>query len=102
MRLIPSKAIPSAIGWKPGAQNASKLCANASIPVAAVNLGERSKVKIGSKMTIEGKNFGWNIIFFTPVFLLIIADALPVSEPVPAVVGIAIIGAILSPFALFQ
>ena len=43
-------------------------------------------------MTIEGKNFGWNIIFLTPVFLLIIAEALPVSEPVPAVVGIAIIG----------
>ena len=34
--------------------------------------------------------------------LLIIAEALPVSEPVPAVVGTAIIGAILSLFALFQ
>ena len=34
--------------------------------------------------------------------LLIIADALPVSEPVPAVVGTAIIGEILSLFALFQ
>ena len=38
----------------------------------------------------------------TIVSLLIIADALPVSEPVPAVVGTAIIGAILSLFALFQ
>ena len=45
-------------------------------------------------MTIDGKNFGWKIIFFIPVFALIIADALPVSEPVPAVVGIAIIGEI--------
>ena len=62
---------------------------SASIPVAAVNLGERSNVKFGSKITIEGKIFGWKIIFFIPIFLLIIADALPVSDPVPAVVGIA-------------
>ena len=53
-------------------------------------------------MTIDGKNFGWKIIFFIPVFELIIADALPVSEPVPAVVGIAIIGEIFFSFALFQ
>jgi hypothetical protein len=53
-------------------------------------------------MTIDGKNFGWKMIFFIPVFELIIADALPVSEPVPAVVGTAIIGEILSSFALFQ
>ena len=39
-------------------KNASRLCASASIPVAAVNLGERSKVNVGSKITIEGKNFG--------------------------------------------
>ena len=36
------------------------------------------------------------MIFFTPVFVFIIADALPVSEPVPAVVGTAIIGGIFS------
>ena len=36
----------------------SRLCARASIPVAAVNLGERSMVKTGSKITIEGKSFG--------------------------------------------
>ena len=78
------------------------MCAKASIPVAAVNLGERSKVKLGSKITIEGKNFGWKIIFFIPVCLLIIADALPVSDPVPAVVGTAMIGAMLVSSALFQ
>ena len=81
---------------------ASRLCANASIPVAAVNLGGSSKVKSGSNITIAGKNFGWKIIFFTPVFLFIIADALPVSDPVPAVVGTPIIGAIFLSFALFQ
>ena len=70
--------------------------------MTAVNLGERSIVKTGSSITIEGKNLGGKIIFFTPFFLFIIADALPVSEPVPAVVGTAIIGAILSVFALFQ
>ena len=58
INLIPSIAIPSAIGWKPGAQKASRLCAKASMPVAAVNRGERSTVKTGSKITIDGKNFG--------------------------------------------
>ena len=72
------------------------------MPVAAVSLGERSKVKTGSKITIEGKIFGWKIIFFIPVALLIIADARPVSDPVPAVVGTAIIGAILFSSALYQ
>jgi len=28
------------------------------MPVAAVNLGDKSKVNFGSKITIEGKNFG--------------------------------------------
>ena len=35
-------------------------------------------------------------------YMLSIAEALPVSEPVPAVVGTAIIGAIFFSFALFQ
>jgi len=34
--------------------------------------------------------------FFTPVCSFTIAEALPVSDPVPAVVGTAIIGAIPS------
>ena len=102
INFIPSKAIPSAIGWKFGEQNASRLCANASIPVVAVNLGGSSMVSIGSKITIEGKIFGWNIIFLIPLSLLMIAEARPVSEPVPAVVGIAIIGEIFFSFALFQ
>jgi len=53
-------------------------------------------------MTIDGKNFGWKIIFFIPVLELIIADELPVSDPVQAVVGIAIIGEIFCSSALFQ
>ena len=40
--------------------------------------------------------------FFIPLLLFIIAEALPVSEPVPAVVGIAIIGGILVSTAFFQ
>ena len=55
-------------------------------------------VSIGSKITIEGKIFGWNIIFLIPLSLLMIAEARPVSEPVPAVVGIAIIGEIFFSF----
>ena len=62
--------------------------------MAPVKRGERSLVNTGSNITIDGKNFGWKIIFFIPVFALIIAYALPVSEPVPAVVGTAIIGEI--------
>ena len=102
INLIPSIAIPSAIGWYPGAQKASKLWASASIPVAAVNLGDKSNVSKGSKITIDGNIFGWKIIFFAPVFLLMIADALPVSDPVPAVVGTAIIFEILELSALIQ
>ena len=37
-----------------------------------------------------------------PVFSFKITEALPVSEPVPAVVGTAMIGAILSGLAFFQ
>ena len=102
INLIPSNEIPSAIGWKPGAQYASKLWANASIPVAAVILAGSPTVKTGSKITIEGKNLGWKIIFLTFVSSFNITDALPVSEPVPAVVGTAIIGAILSELAFAQ
>ena len=70
--------------------------------MAAVNLGESSKVNFGSKITIEGNILGWKIIFLIPVFLFMIADARPVSDPVPAVVGIAIIGEIFFSSALFQ
>ena len=42
------------------------------------------------------------LLFFIPVFLLTITVALPVSDPVPAVVGTAMIGAILLESALFQ
>ena len=65
-------------------------------------MGGRPTVKTGSRITIDGKNFGWKIIFLTPVSSFKITDALPVSEPVPAVVGTAMIGAILSELALVQ
>ena len=53
-------------------------------------------------MTIEGKNLGWKIIFLTPVSSFKITEARPVSDPVPAVVGTAIIGAIFWESALVQ
>ena len=46
--------------------------------------------------------FSQNLSAKRPNFLFIIADALPVSDPVPAVVGTPIIGAIFLSFALFQ
>src|SRR2546427_7999041 len=46
--LIPSSAMPSASGWNPGEQNASKQCTKASIPVAAVIAGGRPTVSSGS------------------------------------------------------
>ena len=42
------------------------------------------------------------MIFLTPVFLFIIAEARPVSDPVPAVVGMAIIGEIIFSIDHFQ
>ena len=66
------------------------------MPVAAVIFDGSPIVKTGSSMTIEGKNLGWKIIFFTPVSSFKITDARPVSDPVPAVVGTAIMGAIFS------
>src|SRR6184192_3344512 len=52
--LIPSSATPSASGWNPGAQNASKQCTKASMPVAAVIAGGRPTVSSGSLITTPG------------------------------------------------
>ena len=53
-------------------------------------------------MTVDGNILGWNIIFFTLVSSLVNTPALPVSDPVPAVVGTAIIGKITSLLARVQ
>ncbi|MNC96166.1 hypothetical protein D3C83_134610 [compost metagenome] len=64
MRRMPSTATPSASGWKPGAQNASKQCTKASKPVAAVIFAGSPTVSPGSEITIPGIIFGWKMIFF--------------------------------------
>ena len=99
---IPIKAIPSAIGWYPGEQYASRQWAKASIPVPAVNFWGSLKLKVGSQITLFGSISGWKITFLILLMLSVKTPALPTSEPVPAVVGIAIIGNIPSVFALFQ
>ena len=48
-------------------------------------------VNSGSQITILGKTFGWKIIFFSYVCEFVITLARPTSDPVPAVVGTAII-----------
>jgi hypothetical protein len=50
-------------------------------------------------MVTPGRNFGWKITFFTCVCELVMTEARPTSEPVPAVVGTAMIGAMPSTLA---
>ena len=99
---IPIKAMPSDIGWYPGEQNASRQWAKASIPVPAVRNFGKFKVKSGSQITLFGSISGWKITFLTLFFLSVKTLALPTSDPVPAVVGMAIMGKIPFVFAFFQ
>ena len=62
------------------------------MPVAAVTWAGRPTVSAGSEMTIEGSIFGWKMIFFTWVASLVMTEARPTSEPVPEVVGTAMVG----------
>ncbi|MNK97651.1 hypothetical protein D3C87_1179950 [compost metagenome] len=64
------------------------------MPVPAVMTFGMPTVSSGSQMTTPGKSFGWKMIFFTWVCELVMTLARPTSEPVPAVVGTATIGAI--------
>ena len=63
------------------------------MPVAAVMCGGRPTVSSGSSITIAGSIFGWKMIFFTWVASSVMTEARPTSEPVPDVVGTAMIGA---------
>ena len=72
-------------------------------PIIAVPTTAGTGSETGRASAIIDKANGIKkIIFLTPVDLFIIAEALPVSDPVPAVVGTAIIGAIFFSSALFQ
>jgi len=70
-------------------------CVSASIPVAAVRNGGRPNVSSGSQIARFGKRSGEITESFRPSRKLITAPR-PTSEPVPAVVGIAITGAIFA------
>ncbi len=59
------------------------------MPVAAVMCGGRPTVSSGSSITIEGSIFGWKMIFFTWLSWSVMTEARPTSEPVPDVVGTA-------------
>jgi hypothetical protein len=65
------------------------------MPVPAVMRGGMPTVSSGSQMTILGIIFGWKITFLVWVASSVMTPARPTSEPVPAVVGTATIGAML-------
>ena len=50
-------------------------------------------VSSGSQITTAGSIFGWKMIFFSWVSELVMTPARPTSDPVPAVVGTATMGA---------
>jgi hypothetical protein len=56
-------------------------------------------VSSGSQMVMVGISFGWKMIFFVCVAELVSTPARPTSDPVPAVVGTATMGAIVSGLA---
>ena len=64
------------------------------MPVAAVMRGGKPTVNSGSEITTAGSIFGWKMIFLTWVASSRITEARPTSEPVPAVVGTAMVCAI--------
>ena len=64
------------------------------MPVAAVSLGGRPTVSSGSRIATFGMIAGWKMIFFSWVTGCVTTPARPTSEPVPAVVGTAMIGEI--------
>ena len=64
------------------------------MPVPAVMNGGMPTVSSGSQITTFGIIFGWKMIFFVCVASSVRTPARPTSEPVPAVVGTATIGAI--------
>ncbi|MCY1463715.1 hypothetical protein D9M71_816500 [compost metagenome] len=62
------------------------------MPVAAVRVGGRPRVKTGSRITVAGSSSGWLITRLTFSSLWVNTASRPSSEPVPAVVGKAIKG----------
>ena len=69
------------------------------MPVPAVMARGIPTVSSGSQIVTVGRSFGWKMIFFLWLALLVSTPARPTSDPVPAVVGTAMIGAMLSGLA---
>src|SRR6266702_4760406 len=69
------------------------------MPVAIVRNGESPTASSGSSIAIFGIIMGWKMIFFSCVSSRVITPARPTSEPVPAVVGTAMIGTMPSVLA---
>lgn len=68
-------------------------CVRASSPVAAVMFGGVLRVNIGSTITLSGIMERWRRLTFTLASGIAITAFRVTSAPVPAVVGMAIIGA---------
>jgi hypothetical protein len=66
------------------------------MPVPTVIIFGMPTVSSGSQIVTAGSSFGWKMIFLTWVIELVSTPARPTSEPVPAVVGTAMIGAMAS------
>src|SRR6185437_9021918 len=66
------------------------------MPVPVVMKGGMPTVSSGSQITTRGIILGWKITFLVCVDSWVMTPARPTSEPVPAVVGTATTGAILS------
>ena len=67
-------------------------CVSASMPVAAVVRGGIVSVNFGSKMATFGIRRGAKMTVFFLVAWMVTTPLRPTSLPVPAVVGMAIIG----------
>ena len=69
------------------------------MPVPTVMKDGMPTVSSGSAITMPAGASGWKMIFLVWVASLVSTPARPTSEPVPAVVGTATIGAMASEFA---
>ena len=69
------------------------------MPVPAVMKRGMPTVSSGSQMVTAGNSLGWKMIFFLCVAALVSTPARPTSDPVPAVVGTATMGAMVAGLA---
>ena len=96
---MPSRAMPSASGWKRRRAEASKQWDES---VHSGRHREERRQSDGQFRILDGDLgiiMGWKMIFFSWVASRVITPARPTSEPVPAVVGTAMIGAMPSVLA---